>query len=116
MPQRPKRETVDLSAYPDLVVIYLGMRVNTGAILNRWKHGRDPSRTGCGGSNSCATAAAPDSGMRRTSVGAVSRPCTWTCNRQPGWRGLRPSGPRVVRCSRRAGGLASGVNQADGKG
>jgi hypothetical protein len=29
MPQRPKRETVDLSRYPDLVVIYLGMRVNT---------------------------------------------------------------------------------------
>jgi hypothetical protein len=29
MPQRPKRETVDLSQYPDLVVIYLGMRVNT---------------------------------------------------------------------------------------
>jgi hypothetical protein len=28
MPQRPKRETVDLSPYPDLVVIYLGMRVN----------------------------------------------------------------------------------------
>ena len=26
---RPSRETVDLSAYPDLVVIYLGMRVNT---------------------------------------------------------------------------------------
>jgi hypothetical protein len=25
---KPKRETVDLSAYPDLVVIYLGMRVN----------------------------------------------------------------------------------------
>jgi hypothetical protein len=29
MAQRPKRETVDLSMYPDLVVIYLGMRVNT---------------------------------------------------------------------------------------
>jgi hypothetical protein len=29
MPTRPKRETVDFSAYPDLVVIYLGMRVNT---------------------------------------------------------------------------------------
>ena len=29
MSQRPKRETVDLSSYPDLVVIYLGMRVNT---------------------------------------------------------------------------------------
>jgi hypothetical protein len=29
MPQRPRRETVDLSQYPDLVVIYLGMRVNT---------------------------------------------------------------------------------------
>jgi hypothetical protein len=26
---KPKRETVDLSGYPDLVVIYLGMRVNT---------------------------------------------------------------------------------------
>lgn len=29
MAQRPKRETVDLSAFPRLVVIYLGMRVNT---------------------------------------------------------------------------------------
>jgi hypothetical protein len=29
MPQRPKRETIDLSPYPNLVVIYLGMRVNT---------------------------------------------------------------------------------------
>jgi hypothetical protein len=29
MAEYPKRETVDLSAYPDLVVIYLGMRVNT---------------------------------------------------------------------------------------
>jgi hypothetical protein len=28
MPTRPKREAVDFSAYPDLVVIYLGMRVN----------------------------------------------------------------------------------------
>ena len=28
MPQRPKRETVDLPGYPDLVVIYLGMKVN----------------------------------------------------------------------------------------
>ena len=26
---RAARETVDLSGYPDLVVIYLGMRVNT---------------------------------------------------------------------------------------
>lgn len=29
MPERPKRQTVDLSGYPDLVVIYLGMRVNS---------------------------------------------------------------------------------------
>ena len=29
MAERPKRETVDLSQYPDLVVVYLGMRVNT---------------------------------------------------------------------------------------
>jgi hypothetical protein len=28
MPERVKRQTVDLSGYPDLVVIYLGMRVN----------------------------------------------------------------------------------------
>ncbi len=27
MPDKPRRTTVDLSAYPDLVVIYLGMRV-----------------------------------------------------------------------------------------
>ena len=29
MPGQVKRQTVDLSAYPDLVVIYLGMRVNS---------------------------------------------------------------------------------------
>jgi len=29
MAERPTRQTVDLSQYPDLVVIYLGMRVNT---------------------------------------------------------------------------------------
>jgi hypothetical protein len=29
MAGRPKRETVDLAGYPDLVVIYLGMRVNS---------------------------------------------------------------------------------------
>src|SRR5215472_15282716 len=29
MAERPARETVDLSQYPDLVVIHLGMRVNT---------------------------------------------------------------------------------------
>jgi hypothetical protein len=28
MKKRVDRRTVDLSAYPDLVVIYLGMRVN----------------------------------------------------------------------------------------
>lgn len=28
MPTRVERQTVDLSGYPDLVVIYLGMRVN----------------------------------------------------------------------------------------
>lgn len=28
MPERVVRQTVDLSAYPDLVVLYLGMRVN----------------------------------------------------------------------------------------
>ena len=28
MPEKPNRKTVDLSGYPDLVVIYLGMRIN----------------------------------------------------------------------------------------
>jgi hypothetical protein len=27
MPSKVERQTVDLSAYPDLVVVYLGMRV-----------------------------------------------------------------------------------------
>jgi hypothetical protein len=35
MPPRVERRTVDLSAYPDLVVIYLGMRVNRPAGLRR---------------------------------------------------------------------------------
>jgi hypothetical protein len=35
MPPRVERRTVDLSAYPDLVVIYLGMRVNRPAGLLR---------------------------------------------------------------------------------
>src|SRR5262249_59678374 len=29
MAARPARQTVDLSGYPDVVIIYLGMRVNT---------------------------------------------------------------------------------------
>ena len=35
MPKRVERRTVDLSAYPDLVVIYLGMRINRPAGLKR---------------------------------------------------------------------------------
>ena len=35
MPRRVERRTVDLSAYPDLVVIYLGMRVNRPAGMLR---------------------------------------------------------------------------------
>ena len=52
MPQRPKRETVDLSAYPDLVVIYLGMRVNA---VSGFK-----TLLGFGPKISAAVAAAPD--------------------------------------------------------
>jgi len=36
MPARVKRETVDLSGYPDLVVIYLGMRVRSPRGLQRF--------------------------------------------------------------------------------
>lgn len=35
MPKRVERRTVDLSAYPDLVVIYLGMRINRPSGLLR---------------------------------------------------------------------------------
>jgi len=35
MPTRVDRQTIDLSAYPDLVVIYLGMRVNSLKGLGR---------------------------------------------------------------------------------
>ena len=35
MPQRVERRTVDLSGYPDLVVIYLGMRINRLSGLGR---------------------------------------------------------------------------------
>ena len=45
MNSRVERKTVDLSAFPDLVVIYLGMRVIalTGVRLSR----RPLKRTGC---------------------------------------------------------------------
>src|SRR5919202_1755627 len=36
MPGRVSRETVDLSAYPDLVVIYLGMRIRSGRGIRRF--------------------------------------------------------------------------------
>ena len=57
------RRTVDLSAFPDLVVIYLGMRVNkarglttllrfgpnTGGTSSLWRGGRARCRTRSGG-------------------------------------------------------------------
>ena len=52
MPQRPKRQTVDLSAYPGLAVVYLGMRVNT---LTGFK-----TLLGFGPKISAAVAARPD--------------------------------------------------------
>jgi hypothetical protein len=54
MNSRVERQTVDLSAYPDLVVIYLGMRVNalTGVktllgLGPQIKNSVDQNRTGC---------------------------------------------------------------------
>jgi fumigallin biosynthesis monooxygenase-like protein len=52
MSQPPTRQTVDLSQYPDLVVIVLGMRVNT---LTGWK-----SLLGYGSKISAAVEAKPD--------------------------------------------------------
>jgi hypothetical protein len=54
------RETVDLSAYPDLVVIYLGMRVN------HWKGLRKLMATGR--QISAAVAAAPDGLLRHENI------------------------------------------------
>jgi fumigallin biosynthesis monooxygenase-like protein len=46
MPARVNRQTVDLSAFPDLVVIYLGMRVRTPrGVLHFFKLGREIARS-----------------------------------------------------------------------
>jgi len=53
-----ERQTVDLSAYPDLVVIYLGMRVNAWSgvktllglgrtLEHRLRHRLEPTTFGC---------------------------------------------------------------------
>jgi hypothetical protein len=46
---------------------------NTGATLIHWNDWRDPNRTVCGGRHFSATAAAPDSGTRRTSGAVASK-------------------------------------------
>jgi len=60
MPTRVERRTVDLSAYPDLVVIYLGMRVNriTGIKM----------LLGIGPQISSSAAARPDGLLRHENV------------------------------------------------
>jgi hypothetical protein len=40
---RPERHSVDLSQYPDLVVIYLGMRANFPALIGMAKRPREQS-------------------------------------------------------------------------
>jgi len=131
---RVERRTVDLTAYPDLVVIYLGMRsirlpelrpcsasgrrlttrlqpnltaccvtnrsssrcclrmwgcASIGETFHRWNVGRDQSRICSGGRIFCAIPAAPDSGMRRISGEARSKPSMtilgfrWVCRPLP---------------------------------
>lgn len=46
---RVNRQTVDLSAYPDLVVIYLGMRVRTLRGVPDFTSFRPSDRAGGGG-------------------------------------------------------------------
>jgi hypothetical protein len=60
MSTKAKRETVNLSAYPDLVVIYLGMRVNTFAGIK--------TLLGFGPKISSAVEARPDGLLRHESV------------------------------------------------
>lgn len=70
---RGKQVAVDLAGYPELVVIYLGMRVNTPRGLKTR-----------GGAGSSRTGEAQDSGTRPTSPEAESRRATWTCPRTSG--------------------------------
>jgi hypothetical protein len=60
MNRRPKRETVNLSQFPDLVVIYLGMRVNTLAGIK--------TLTGFGPKISKAVDAKPDGLLLHESI------------------------------------------------
>ena len=60
MPTRVERRTVDLSAYPDLVVIYLGMRVNRIAGIK--------TLLGLGPQISTSAAAQPDGLLRHENL------------------------------------------------
>ena len=60
MPTRVERRTVDLSAYPDLVVIYLGMRVNRITVIKML--------LGIGPQISSSAAARPDGLLRHENV------------------------------------------------
>jgi hypothetical protein len=60
MPTRVNRQTVDLSAYPDLVVIYLGMRVNRVTGLK--------TLLGFGPRISASAAAQPDGLLRHENI------------------------------------------------
>ena len=60
MPTRVERRTVNLSAYPDLVVIYLGMRVNRIAGIK--------TLLGFGPKISSSAAAQPDGLLRHETV------------------------------------------------
>jgi hypothetical protein len=107
---RVQRQTVDLSAYPDLVVISLGMRVHRPRglvyllglgpqILSASNGGPAPSRTGGGGNSSSRTQAAPAFGMRPTSWAAASKRSMTIWLPQLALRGSRQPSQPAARCS-----------------
>ena len=77
------RQTVDLTAYPDLVVIYLGMRVNamTGikTLIGFGPKIAKSVLTSIGGNSSCVIQAAQLFGTKRISCAAGWRDFMPTC-------------------------------------
>ena len=71
MPTKVDRRTVNLSAYPNLVVIYLGMRVNRLAGLKML--------FGLGPQIAKSAAAKPDGLLQHENFFSLFSPCTLAC-------------------------------------
>ncbi len=79
---------------------------HAGAASHRSKLGLARCRIARGGASFCAIPAAPASGTRPISCGAVWKPSMTMCGCRWALRGLRPCIRRAGRCSRRVSGWA----------